>query len=208
LQRYKCKDRNCNFTICFDVVSEKDKKRRFALTLYLEGLGFHSIGRALGVSHVSVLNWIRKYGNQFDKVRNPRSAQIVEMDEMHSYIGHKKIRWIWTCIDRDTKEYIDFVVGDRSSKTGITLWNKVKQRVIGCVFTDYWKAYKEMIPSDQLRQSKGKTNTAENFNSLIRHCLARFRRQTKCYSKSVEMIVCSLKLLMAKQNGMLSIQIY
>ena len=94
LQRYKCKDCNCNYTVCFDVVFEKDvekdKKRRFALSLYLEGLGFHSIGRLLGISHVSVLNWIHKYGKTLENVRNPRPAQIVEMDEMHSYIWHKK----------------------------------------------------------------------------------------------------------------------
>jgi uncharacterized protein YjcR len=76
--------------MCFSVVSEKEKKRRFALTMYLEGLGFHSISRSLGVSHVSVINWIRKYGKQLDEIRSPRSAQIVEMHEMHSYIGHKK----------------------------------------------------------------------------------------------------------------------
>ena len=30
LQRYKCKDCRYNYTVCFDVVSEKDKKRRFS----------------------------------------------------------------------------------------------------------------------------------------------------------------------------------
>ena len=90
LQRYKCKECGCNYTVCFNVLSEKEKRRRFALTMYLEGLGFHSISRSLGVSHVSVINWIRKYGQQLAQIRNPRSAQIVEMDEMHSYIGHKK----------------------------------------------------------------------------------------------------------------------
>ncbi len=89
-QRYKCKDCGCNYTIGFDESFEKEKKRRFALSLYLEGLGFHSIGRLLNVSHVSVLNWIRKYGNQLDEIRNPRPAKIMELDEVHSYVGHKK----------------------------------------------------------------------------------------------------------------------
>jgi hypothetical protein len=59
--------------------------------MYLEGLGFHSIGRLLGVSHVSVLNWIRKYGSQLVEIRNPHPAKIVELDEIHSYLGHKKL---------------------------------------------------------------------------------------------------------------------
>ncbi len=90
LQRYKCKDCGCNYTVSFEVYLEKEKKRRFALSLYLEGLGFHSIARLLGVSHVSVLNWIRKYGHQLEEIRNPRPARIMELDEVHSYIGHKK----------------------------------------------------------------------------------------------------------------------
>lgn len=56
----------------------------------MEGLGFHSIGRILKVSHVSVLNWIKKYGSQVDSIRNDKPAQIMEPDELHTYVGHKK----------------------------------------------------------------------------------------------------------------------
>jgi len=35
----------------------------------------------------------------------------------------------------------------------------------------------------------------------VRHYLARFKRETKCYSKSVEMIVISLNLLINKLNN-------
>jgi len=44
--------------------------------------------------------------------------------------------------------------------------------------------------------------------SGIRHFLARFRRKTKCYSKSVEMMTYSLQLLIAKRNKLISMQIY
>jgi len=40
--------------------------KRFALELYLEGLGFRSIGRILKVSHVSIFNWIKQYGQNLD----------------------------------------------------------------------------------------------------------------------------------------------
>ncbi len=76
-QRYKCKDCGCNYTLGFEDYLEKEKKHRFALSMYLEGLGFHSIAHLLGVSHVSVLNWIRKYGNELDKIRNPRPTKIM-----------------------------------------------------------------------------------------------------------------------------------
>jgi insertion element IS1 protein InsB len=76
------------------------------------------------------------------------------------------------------------------------------------VATDYWKSYKEMIPIEQLVQSKAETYTVESYNGIIRHFLARFRRKTKCYSKSEKMIEYSLMLLMAKRNNLISIQTY
>ena len=75
------------------------------------------------------------------------------------------------------------------------LWNKVKEYAQGFVATDYWKSYKEMIPTEQLTQSKAETYTVESYNGIIRHFLARFRRKTKCYSKSEQMINYSLKLI-------------
>lgn len=89
-QRYKCKQCGCNFTVTYQENAEKEKKRRFALSMYLEGLGFHSIGRLLGVSHVSVINWVRKYGQNLPAIRNEKPVKIVELDELHSYVQHKK----------------------------------------------------------------------------------------------------------------------
>ena len=88
------------------------------------------------------------------------------------------------------------------------LWDKVKEYAEGYVATDYWKSYKEMVPIDQLVQSKAETYTVESCNGVIRHFLARFRRKTKCYSKSEKMIEYSLILLMAKRNNLISIQTY
>ena len=85
------------------------------------------------------------------------------------------------------------------------MWNKVKEYAQGFVATDYWKSYKEMIPIEQLIQNKAETYTVESYNGIIRHFLARFRRKTKCYSKSEQMINYSLKLLMAKRNNEISI---
>jgi len=63
--------------------------KRYALHLYLEGLGFRSIGRILGVSNVSILKWIRAFGKQAEDIRSERHLDVVEMDELHTYIGQK-----------------------------------------------------------------------------------------------------------------------
>ena len=56
----------------------------------LEGLGFRSIGRILNFSHVAVYNWIRAFGEEIVSLGESENASIVEIDEMHSYIGSKK----------------------------------------------------------------------------------------------------------------------
>ena len=64
--------------------------KRQALQLYLEGLGFRSIGRFLGVSHVSVQKWIKKFGQELEDLKSENEIDVVELDEMHTYIGNKK----------------------------------------------------------------------------------------------------------------------
>ena len=59
-QRYRCKSCGFNFTTGFR--GKPIELRQRALQLYLEGLGFRAIGRILGVSNVTVLNWVRAYG--------------------------------------------------------------------------------------------------------------------------------------------------
>ena len=88
------------------------------------------------------------------------------------------------------------------------MWKKVSGSAVGLVTSDHWKSYNELVPKEQLIQTKAETYTIESYNGQIRHFLARFRRKTKCYSKSVEMMTLSLKLLMAKRNNLISIQIY
>jgi insertion element IS1 protein InsB len=74
--------------------------------------------------------------------------------------------------------------------------------------SDYWKPYKEMVPENLLVQSKKETYTVESYNGILRHFLARFRRKSKCYSKSEEMMKYSIALLIAKRNNDLSILSY
>ena len=86
-------------------------------------------------------------------------------------------------------------------QTGLKLWDKLKDLSVGMFATDHWRSYEDFIPPEQHVQSKAETFTVEGYNSRIRHYLARFKRKTKCYSKSDEMINISLKLIMKKLNN-------
>ena len=60
-QRYRCKD--CGYFFSVNKLGKKidDYYVNKALQLYLEGLSYREIERILGVSHVSVMNWVKKY---------------------------------------------------------------------------------------------------------------------------------------------------
>ncbi len=89
-QRYLCKDCNHRYTTGQRHGTGDNAAKRQALELYLEGLGFRSIGRVLKFSHVTIFNWIREFGEQLDTIKNDEPVQVMELDEMHSYIGSKK----------------------------------------------------------------------------------------------------------------------
>ncbi len=89
-QRYLCKACGYRHTVRFRGKSPALKRQ--ALELYLEGLGFRSIGRFLKCSHVAVYHWIKAYGESIETIRSASGVDIIEMDAMHTYIGAKKTR--------------------------------------------------------------------------------------------------------------------
>ena len=89
-QRYKCKDCGFNYSVEIRGMDKDSSTKRFALSMYLEGLGFRSISRLLKVSHVSVINWVKLYGQSIKTIRNDKPVEIAEMDEIHTYVGRKK----------------------------------------------------------------------------------------------------------------------
>lgn len=89
-QRYLCKDCDYRHTVVCKSSGKSSEVKRMALMMYLEGLGFNSIARILKVSHVAVLKWIRTYGQQLAPLRGHKAIEIVELDEVHTYIGSKK----------------------------------------------------------------------------------------------------------------------
>ena len=61
-----------------------------ALEMYLEGLGFRSIGRILKISYGTVYLWIKEWGTKVSLPRRNEPIEYVELDEIHSYVGSKK----------------------------------------------------------------------------------------------------------------------
>jgi transposase-like protein len=91
IQRYLCKNCGMNYSVGQKTTATTPDIRRKSIMMYLEGLGFRSIGRLLEVSHVSVIQWIKKYGSQLEELQNKNSVHVLELDEMHTYVGKKKM---------------------------------------------------------------------------------------------------------------------
>ena len=89
-QRYICNECKYNFTVEKKSTVKDSLTKRTALEMYLEGLGFRSIGRLLKTSHVAIYQWIKEFGERMNQIRSKDKIEVVEMDEMHTYICKKK----------------------------------------------------------------------------------------------------------------------
>ena len=85
---------NSGYSEYYSVLQKSDVKstatRRLAFQMYLEGLGFRAICRILRISYGTVYQWIKKRGGQFELPTRNEEIAVVELDEMHTYVGSKK----------------------------------------------------------------------------------------------------------------------
>lgn len=60
-QRFKCKE--CNYFFTVNKLGKKVDNYYIvkALQLYMEGVSYREIERILGISHVSVINWVKSF---------------------------------------------------------------------------------------------------------------------------------------------------
>ena len=89
-QRYKCKQCRYRYTVQKKSNVRPPETRQLALDMYLEGMGFRAIGRVLKVSNTAVLGWIKRFGKSNELPVPNESVEVVELDEMHTYVGKKK----------------------------------------------------------------------------------------------------------------------
>jgi transposase-like protein len=73
-QLHKCK--SCGYRQTVQQRGIGASTKRDALQLYLEGLGFRSIGRFLKCSHVAVYNRIRAHGESIEAIRSAAGVEV------------------------------------------------------------------------------------------------------------------------------------
>ncbi|MBL6446638.1 IS1 family transposase [Fulvivirga sp. 29W222] len=88
-QRFHCK--KCSYYFTVNKIGKKidDYYVIKALQLYLEGVSLREIERLLGVSHVSVMNWVRKYNIKAPERYDYRPTyKILNHQELQDFISN------------------------------------------------------------------------------------------------------------------------
>ncbi|RYF46356.1 MAG: IS1 family transposase [Cytophagaceae bacterium] len=128
----------------------------------------------------------------------------LELDEVWSYVGHKKRRvWLWFVQCKRTRQIVAWMPGERDVRTAQDVWMKVPKQYKHCqCFADGLEAYAHAIPQEQLHQQTKKehTNHLERFNATLRGRVGRLTRKTLSFSKSYFMHIVHVRLFLIHYN--------
>jgi transposase-like protein len=91
-QRYLCKVCQRHYTPEPKEQGYPEAIRMQAVRMYVDGMNLRRIGRQLGVNHQSVANWVKAYVAQLPAVPGPGEVEVVEMDELHTFVKRKKTK--------------------------------------------------------------------------------------------------------------------
>ena len=121
------------------------------------------------------------------------------MDEMWGRVYSKtKPCWLWHAVNHDNGDVVAFVLGTREHEM---LWRLLEllslldNVEIIKVYTDDNYAYHDIIPNTILQTGKRNTQKIERKHLTFRTRLKRLTRKTICYSKSLDMHITMLSLL-------------
>jgi len=129
-----------------------------------------------------------------------------EADEVWSFVASKaNKKWIWLAMNTSNRQIIGLHIGKRTQKDALALWQSIplvfKQK--GTFFTDYWKAYENVIPRQQhvaLGKNAGFTNHQERFNLTLRQRVSRLVRDNLAFSKKEANHIGAIKYFICDYN--------
>ena len=185
-----CVDCQRQFLDCYEIQrGYSDELKRECLKMYVNGMGFRAIARVKGVSHVTVINWVKQVGELLPNAYEPETIpQVGELDELETFIGSKKtnvgsgrgrIRAQCCASHSQMRQHrvnhfrpgiLGWAVGDRSAKTFKVLWKIVKTWKCYFYVTDGWNVYPKFIPDGDQIVSKTYMTRVEGENTRLRHC--------------------------------------
>ncbi|GGH72942.1 transposase-like zinc-binding domain-containing protein [Phaeocystidibacter marisrubri] len=89
-QRYKCKQCGYHYTVQKLGKKIDDYYVTKAIQLYVEGVSYREIERILGISHVSIMNWIKAYKiKRPEKLHYRPTYKILTHSELTKHISER-----------------------------------------------------------------------------------------------------------------------
>jgi transposase-like protein len=89
-QRYFCMNCHCKYTPEPKQHGYPDDIRKQAVQMYVDGMNLRRIARHLGIHHRTVSLWVKASAASLPAVPVPKEVKAAEMDELFTFIGHKK----------------------------------------------------------------------------------------------------------------------
>jgi len=193
--KHQCKSCGRQFVVNPTKTTVSEETKQFIDRLLLERISLRGIARVTQVSW----SWLQDYVNQ-RLARIPRQIEAsekspggltIECDEMWSFVDSKKNEvYIWLAIERDSREIIGCFVGDRTRRSARQLWASLPEVYQQCAvaYTDFWQAYKTVIPPKHHRavgKETGQTNHIERLNNTLRQRVSRLVRESLSFSKKL-----------------------
>lgn len=106
---------------------------------------------------------------QVEVMQKKTGKLTMQLDEIWSFVGGKRNKqWIWLALDADTREIVGVYIGSRCRNSAKKLWSSIPAIYRQCAvcYTDFWEAYKEVLPSKRHKavgKETGKTSYPRAF---------------------------------------------
>ena len=90
-QRYKCKECKYNFTVAKIGKQISNYYATKALQLYIEGLSYREIERILGISHVTVMNLVKRYAlRRPERIESRPTYKVLSHKELSEFVSRRE----------------------------------------------------------------------------------------------------------------------
>lgn len=81
-QSYRCKDCGRQFVESYSSRGYSSDAKQICLKLYHNGMGFRAIERATGVSHNTVINWVREEASTLPDAEHTETTELEALPEL------------------------------------------------------------------------------------------------------------------------------
>lgn len=119
-QRFRCKECGYSFTVLKEGKSIDPYYVIKALQLFLEGVSFREIERILGISHVSVMNWVKKY--------NIKAPENNEYRPTYKVLTHIELTNFFR--EKDVLKGAGCMVTELGDKFMVIKWERFKKNTL------------------------------------------------------------------------------